>query len=1148
MSFVSAVAQTGGQVDPGKGQGQGQGGQGTGTGTGTGTGNGTQEDPIKTIRDNAKGRTAAQGLEYAFDRIGVISSRVNEYVTFRAIARNAKAERIDLVYTLKDAPVGALIDSQTGVFSWTPTLPGTYSFTVVGVDPKVPEKGAVAIVTIAVTRPLGFFGYDFFVAPRAAILGRLYAIQQGLAQPGLAFRTQGGSPMGQGLVPEGSALGTVLNPTNPGLNFPPKDPNTLPVTGGTANTPPGTQGPGTQTGGQTAGGQTGGAQAGAGTGTGGATPPGTTGATTMPPSGTIQGPVGTNVNPQNQVGQPLNLQDTYLTEQLDALRRGFVGPFDMINGNVFVPNPERYQLGPGDVMTLRVSSPTQEMREYPIKVDGRGAVNLPNSGRRVVVRGQTLAQAEQGLLKEIRRDVRDAQITLNLTELRAMSIQVIGEAFMPGSYQVPAVMTLFNALYIFGGPTDSGSLRKIELRRNDGTKRAFDLYRFLIYGDSRQDVPLQPGDTIFIPPVEARATVQGEVGRPAVFEVLPGEHLKDLLEFAGNPRPTGVSQRISHSTVQPGVGLKLNDVDLTKEGPANNPPVYAGDVIEVFSVRSELTNLISLEGAVDQPGQYALTEGMTVRALIQRARGLLPEAYKVAHLFRQNDDKTISQVVIDLDKALKGDPANDIALKAFDKLTVYKTGDVEWMGFRRVSVRGSIRKPGAYDRADGMRVTDLLLQAGGLLGNAFLEQGFLQRFNEDGTAGELLKIDFRKLAVGDPAHNLELRDRDVLTIQSVTEAQFVPEQEVKIVGRVQNPGAYLRSSNMTLRDLIQLAGGVMPDVGDVIEVAHARVPDGTQAMQYKTADVIAGIVNPLLDAGDLVTIPQRSDFNMDVKTVIVLGSVMRPGVYAINKTTDRISDVIKRAGGPSPTAFLRGAQFVREPALLKTLSQERLGPGIREVLKLINDDEYKRAMASAEIDRLRVAKSIQGTASGDAATGLAAIGLGQAPKAAPTEAQPLQFFQQPVTPARQLPTVLPGNINVKFDEALSKPGSANDLVLAEGDVILVPETPSTVLVTGAVTVQSAILFMPGKSVSYYIDHSGGFTVDVAKDRILLIRANGEIIRANARTKVELGDVILVPTKVMAARISDKQAEIDAISKNVTSAGIIFAVLKSLFGG
>lgn len=116
--------------------------------------------------------------------------------------------------------------------------------------------------------------------------------------------------------------------------------------------------------------------------------------------------------------------------------------------------------------------------------------------------------------------------------------------------------------------------------------------------------------------------------------------------------------------------------------------------------------------------------------------------------------------------------------------------------------------------------------------------------------------------------------------------------------------------------------------------------------------------------------------------------------------------------------------------------------------------------------------------------------------------------------------------------------SNDNLVMEEGDIVFVPETPSTVTVAGAVTVQSAILHVPGKTVAYYVERSGGLVIDAAKDRVLIIRAGGEVIRANARTKVELGDYILVPTKVMAERLTDKQAEIDTISKNVTSLGSV----------
>lgn len=1081
-----------------------------------------KEDPLQKIRE-AQGKDRKVADTFTMDTIGARSGKVKQLITFKVIVRNNRQEPVDLIYTLKDAPRDAQIDPNTGMFSWVPMLPGTYVLDVLANDPADPTKGARQRVTIVVSKPLDYFGYEFFAAPRAAIMARMMAIQQGLARPGVPFGTRQG--MNDSLLPD--AVKEVVKPGNE-LGFPP--------VGNQGGTTQSDQGNGNATGNGN----------GNGNGKSGseALSTGNTGDTNR---GSATGFGQPNLNPWHLNTQG---QDPSFIQSIDALRY-FVGPFDMMGSNVFVPAPERYQLGSGDVLNVRVWSPTVDAKEFTLKVDDRGGINLPTSGRRLILRGQTLQQAEALMKKEIQRDLREGEVTLTLRELRTMSLTVLGEAFMPGSYQVPAVATLFNAIYMFGGPTEHGSLRRIELRRNDGTRRTFDLYKFLVFGDSQQDVPLQPGDTLFIPPVESRVTVQGEVGRPAIFESLPGESLKQLLSFAGSVKPTGVSQRVSHSTVTPGQGLKLADVDLTESGPANNPPVFAGDTIEVFSVRPELTNVITLEGAVDQPGQYALAEGMTITSLIQRARGLLTDAYRErADLFRQNADKSLTLIQVNLERALAGDAEANLALKTFDRLVVYRTADIQWMGTRQVIVRGAVRKPGTFYRADAMRVVDLLIQSGGLAGEAFQEQGFLQRYNPDGSIGELIKIDFRKVAVGDPAHNIELRDRDTLQVQTVSEAQFVPDQQVQVLGAVQSPGTFTRATNLTLSGLLQMAGGLMPNAGEVIEIASARVPVGTKARQYRVADVLAGIADPEIEAGDLITVPQSSAFQMAPRTVIVMGAVARPGTYAINSTTERISDIIKRAGGLTTTAFMRGAQFVREPGRLSTLSQVRLSPRIQEVLQRVSEEEYKRALAKAEVDKLRVVKSIAGSSTTDASTAAAALGVGSAAALTAKDAPlpKINFQGSTVSPAREFDDreLSPlGNLNVRLDEALKKPGSAADLILEEGDVIVVPETPSTVTVAGAVMVPSAVLFAPGKTVSYYVDRSGGFTTDVARDRILVIRANGEVVRATARTRVDLGDYILVPTRVMAERLADRQSDIDAISKNITSAGIIFAIIRTL---
>ena len=1192
-----------------------QGGQGTGQnqskGQGQGQGDPTKphpDDPIAKLRDAARAKNTMPSAVtgYQIDTIGPISAKVHEFITFKAIARNKKQERMDLVYSLKDAPSDARMDPLSGVFGWYPQTPGTFNFSVIGGDPDNPDATVEQKVTIIVSKPLANWGYDFFAAPRAAILSRMLVIQQGLTRAGIPFAASPSNAMSSSLIPDNSALSQVLNGGSNLFTMPQNQ-------GGLGGAWGNNQSQGTGMGwgqnsqnNQNQGGKIGqgGNNNGSGNGNGSGNSQNQNGGDANQnngsQSGSNQGGNGQSGNGQNgsqsnnqgslgnqgpgnlggqaqgipqlggfgqvqgnsaggattSFGQPQinpyarlqSGQDPSFLQTVDALRY-FVGPFDMMGGNVFIPAPERYQLGPGDILIIRVSSPTLDPKEDAFKVDERGLVGVPMTGRKINVRGQTLAKAEELIKSEVRRDIRNAEVNVSLKELRTMSLTVLGEAFMPGSYQVPAVATLFNAIYLVGGPTDSGSLRRIELRRNDGTKRSFDLYRFLVYGDAKQDVPLQPGDTIFIPPVESRVTVQGEVGRPAIYETVEGEHLQDVISFAGKAKPTGVTQRVSLSTVEPGVGLKLMDVDLTKKDGTNNPQVYAGDSVEVFSVRPEITNVITLDGAVDQPGQYAMSDGMTVASLIARARGLLPEAYRDrADVFRQNEDKSVTLIPVNLQKALTGDPTQNIGLKSFDRIVIYRTSDVQWMGTRQVTVRGAIRKPASYYRADNMRVIDLLIQAGGLNGDAFMEQGYLQRFNDDGTTAELVKIDFRRVATGDQSMNVVLRDRDLLTIQSVNEAKFVPDQQVQILGAVQNPGVYLRSNNMTLKDLLQMAGGFLPNVSDTLEVASARVPDGTKARQFKIADVMSGADVPL-EAGDLVTVPARSNFQDRPRTVMILGAVEKPGAYAINSTTDKISDIVARAGGPTRTAFLKGAQFVRDPAKLRTLSQSTLSPKILDVLQIVADEEYKRALAKAEVEKLRISKSVQSNSTADTSAVASSLGLGAASTTPPvTKETPLKFNNNTVSPARPLTEdeLNPlGNINVRLDEALKRPMSNDNLVMEEGDIVFVPETPSTVTVAGAVTVQSAILHVPGKTVAYYVERSGGLVIDAAKDRVLIIRAGGEVIRANARTKVELGDYILVPTKVMAERLTDKQAEIDTISKNVTSFGLLFAILKSI---
>ncbi len=835
----------------------------------------------------------------------------------------------------------------------------------------------------------------------------------------------------------------------------------------------------------------------------------------------------------------------------DALKN-FVGPDAMLWMNVLTPAPERYQLGPGDLLTLRYWSDTLEPREVYPRVDAQGAITLPMGGK-IVARGQTLAQLEETVRKALSRVIRNVQVTLTLRELRTMTIIVAGEAYAPGSYQVPAVATLFNALYACGGPNDKGSLRRIQLKRTDGSVHTFDFYRFLLYGDGSQDVPLQPGDIIFIPPVEVQVSVSGEVHRPAIYEILPEERLRNAIGFAGGVKPSGVAQRVAVTSVRPGEARQLIDANLLDDSDQNNPPLYDGDKVEVYSIRPVFANIVTIDGAVDQPGNYALTPGMTVADLVERARGLLEDAYvDRADLFRTNPDNTQTLIPVPLARALQRDQQANIPLQRRDRLVVYAIKDVEWMGDRRVGVKGAVQKQGTYYRADNMRVQDLLLQAGGVLPNAYIERAFLQRRNPDGSYGPLLAIDLRKAMLNEPEHNVLLQDRDMLMVYTREQAQFTPENVVTIDGAVQSPGVYPRAENMRLSDLIRLAGGPLPEAATRVEIAKSRKPVGTPPIEVSLEEALRGLEtqNPLLEDGDVVTVRARGDFRLKPLTVYLRGAVKEPGPYTLQATTERLSDIVKRAGGLLDTAYPQAARLLRRPDQVISDLQRTLTGRILQVLQIVNEEEYRRALARSDVERVRFAAGL--TQPAIPASAAALVGQVVPASASPVPEKIAEtatlFTRDLVSQARPLKEedLLPaGNVRIDLVSALQKPGSVADVEVRDGDIIYVPEKPTTVAVTGAVVVPSAVLYTPGKNVAHYIEYAGGFTSDAARDRILVIRATGEVLPAQRVRTVELGDIIFVPTRVMAERLRDRQAELDAAIRSITTGAIVFRLIETL---
>ncbi|HZP81825.1 MAG TPA: polysaccharide biosynthesis/export family protein, partial [Chthonomonadaceae bacterium] len=269
------------------------------------------------------------------------------------------------------------------------------------------------------------------------------------------------------------------------------------------------------------------------------------------------------------------LQPDFYPSPVDAYQN-VADPLSQLFRNPIASVPPNYQLAPGDVLTIRISSPTQEPQTYTRTVDSRGTISL-GSLQAVVVRGLTAEGAEKLLRTQLRRLVKNAEVSVTLSQLRTIQVTVSGAAFLPGTYTVPANTSAYNVLNAAGGPTFDGTLRNIEVRRAGKVVGKLDVYRFLALGEETNEIPLQTGDMIVIPPRQSQVSVSGEVLHPAVFELTPSETLQDALRYAGGVKPSAVDQRIHIKTLVPGTARVVTDVDIKDSATARKTALYDGD-------------------------------------------------------------------------------------------------------------------------------------------------------------------------------------------------------------------------------------------------------------------------------------------------------------------------------------------------------------------------------------------------------------------------------------------------------------------------------------------------------------------------------------------------------------------------------------------
>ena len=478
--------------------------------------------------------------------------------------------------------------------------------------------------------------------------------------------------------------------------------------------------------------------------------------------------------------------------------------------NLKIATPVNYILGPGDELQVSVYGVQEFNASIPVTVEGK--INIQYVGQ-IQVSGMTIEAATQKIKLALARVYStvasgQSQVGVSLSRIRTIKITIIGSK-QPGNYSISSLATVYNALFLGGGPGKNGSYRNIELLRNNKVYKSIDLYNFLVNGNQSDNIGLKDNDVIRIPAYNQRVTVEGQVKRPGIFEMKKGETFSNLLVFTSgfNEYAFTASVNIVQKTDKEFrvIDLKASQFDTYKP--------MSGDVYQVSTILNRFENRVIINGAVFRPNTYSFYEGMRVSNLISQADGLKEDAYtKRARIVRLKPNLTQEIVQVDLDKALSGDLDFDIALKKEDVITVYSV--LDFVEDYKVTIDGEIKNKGVYDFHDKLTLNDLIIQAGGLMGSASKRVEIARMIkSEENNDNNPLRAQLFNLEItpenNEQLKNFELAPFDLVSIRKMP--VYEKPETVTVSGAVNYAGNYvLANKKERIYDIVKRAGGLTP--------------------------------------------------------------------------------------------------------------------------------------------------------------------------------------------------------------------------------------------------------------------------------------------------------------------------------------------------
>lgn len=635
-----------------------------------------------------------------------------------------------------------------------------------------------------------------------------------------------------------------------------------------------------------------------------------------------------------------------------------------------LPTPANYRLGAGDEVIIDIWGANQVTIQETISPDGN--ISIDRLGL-IYLSGKTVNQATSYLKKELNKiyaglDDEDPSslIKVSLGNTRTIQVNVMGEVYQPGTYALSAFSTVFHALYSAGGVSDIGSLRNVQVARNGKKIAEVDVYDFIMHGKTKDDIKLQEGDVIIVPPYEALVKIEGNVKRPMKYEMKNDETVATLLKYAGNFSSDAYTRsiKIIRQNGKEYQVFTVDDIDYSVF------KIKDGDILTAEAILNRFENKLEIKGAVYRPGIYQYGGNLnTVKQLIEKADGVMADAFLGrAVLQRQREDLTREIIQVDL-KAILGGTKPDISLQRNDVLYIPSIHDLQDLG--NIEVFGEVARPGKYIYADNMTLEDLIIQAGGLLESA-----------------STVKVDVSR------------RIKDNKSTESAS------------------------------------------TIGQMFSFA------------LKDGFIIDGEAGFVLEPYDQVYV-RRSPGYQEQVNVSVEGEILYEGTYALTNKSERLSDLVLKAGKVTPYAYVRGAKLMRK-------ANEEEIERMRDVVEMM-----QREMGGASMDSLKL---------------------------------------------EDIKTEY--SVGIDLEAAINNPGGDADIVLREGDKLIIPEMVNTVKINGAVMMPNTVAYNKKMSVKDYISQAGGYSNGARKTKAFIIYMNGQVaeVKRSNKSVVEPGCEIIVPVK------------------------------------